>query len=402
MRLATALPLLLCSNSSATSHFPEGVVGQPQEQERRCIRWQISSSDCLSDVCRWGPWLRLIVAVVVLLAFAPCTVRIVLRLQRWHSSYAQDEDSDWEEPGWIHVHTEVFRPPSSIRVLAAFVAYGWHTFAVVASVIGLGLMGQLSCDSVLHTWRFVATLMSAWAGYVASRFSRPKALDSNAHSMVLCLTCALCVPCSIVTVLIGDGLELEVVGVIMYLFASAALSVLGFTAGIHNPMALRVFKTNVIPRMIPPLGIWGQPLVACGISGLVLCLLCLEPLFVILSLWREPACVCFSMASIAMTLTLLTALCVEVAIVSTFQQLMHEDYRWWWRAFQTSAWLGLYLFLLACVFCPTGRHYALGSLVHYLACMLAISVATAVTTGAIGMTASFCLVRSMYGRIVID
>ena len=100
---------------------------------------------------------------------------------------------------------------------------------------------------------------------------------------------------------------------------------------------------------------------------------------------------------------ILAATCAEITIVMCYFQLCAEDYHWWWRAFLTSASSAAYLFAYGAYYYATKlevTNYVSGMM--FFGYMFIVSYSFALITGALGFTACFMFVRTIYGSVKID
>lgn len=119
------------------------------------------------------------------------------------------------------------------------------------------------------------------------------------------------------------------------------------------------------------------------------------------SIWQHQFYYLFGFLMLVLVILMVT--CAEISITLVYFQLTNEDYNWWWRSFLTSASSALYVFAYSCLYYFTRMqigHYV-GALL-YFGYMFVISYTFALLTGAIGFSATFYFVRTIYGSIKID
>ena len=94
----------------------------------------------------------------------------------------------------------------------------------------------------------------------------------------------------------------------------------------------------------------------------------------------------------------------EVAIVSTYMQLCHQNYRWWWRAYFIGASPAFYLYVLAFIFkiCYMIFDPVSSSLPQFSAYMIVISLfcfSLALMGGSIAVMASLTFNKMIYKQV---
>lgn len=92
-----------------------------------------------------------------------------------------------------------------------------------------------------------------------------------------------------------------------------------------------------------------------------------------------------------------------MSITLTYFQLCAEDYHWWWRSFFTSASVAFYTFLYACYFFITQSEMDnISSVVVYFGYSAMAGIVMFLMCGAMGFTATYIFVRTIFGAIKVD
>lgn len=126
-----------------------------------------------------------------------------------------------------------------------------------------------------------------------------------------------------------------------------------------------------------------------------------ELFFIMSSIWQHQFYYLFGF--LALVLVILSVTCAEISIALTYFQLTSEDYRWWWRAFLSSASSAIYVFLYAVLYFYTRLQIEKTTpTVLYFGYMFLMSLIFFLLTGTIGVLAAFGFVRVIYGSIKID
>merc|ERR1711976_48755 len=119
------------------------------------------------------------------------------------------------------------------------------------------------------------------------------------------------------------------------------------------------------------------------------------------SLWLNKFYYVFGFLALGFVILVIT--CAEISIVMVYFQLCYEDYRWWWRAFFTSASSGLHLFLYGIFyFITTLRITKFVSTLLYFGWMFVGAYLFAVMTGTVGFLATFAFIRKIYSQLKVD
>jgi len=96
----------------------------------------------------------------------------------------------------------------------------------------------------------------------------------------------------------------------------------------------------------------------------------------------------------------------QVSIVFVYLSLTHEDWRWWWNAFNYTASSGLWVFAYSLWFyaMQSGLEWSthlLSSTIFFVYSAIASS-AFALMTGTIGFTAAFIFVNKIYSVVRVE
>ena len=93
----------------------------------------------------------------------------------------------------------------------------------------------------------------------------------------------------------------------------------------------------------------------------------------------------------------------EMSITLTYFQLCAEDYHWWWRSFFVSGSCAVYVFLYSCYFFATQSEMDnISSMVVYFGYSFMSALVLFIMCGAMGFTATYIFVRTIFGAIKVD
>mmetsp|Transcript_38939 Transcript_38939/g.70265 ORF Transcript_38939/g.70265 Transcript_38939/m.70265 type:complete len:650 (+) Transcript_38939:63-2012(+) len=393
------------------------------------VEWQFSEIRWAS---RWdaylkmtGPdkihWFAILNSLVVLVFLSGVVALIVVRtVHRDIAAYNEVPTAEEakEETGWKLVHGDVFREPPYAWLLSVCTASGVQLLGMTVITMIAALLGMLSPahrGSLLQAIIILFALMGILGGYVAVIYY--KIFDpegKSTYTMTVVLTATL-FPGGFFGIFFLLNLFIwgeESSGAVPFptLFAllvlwfgiSLPLVFLGAVCSNKRPRMEFPTKTSKIPRAIPELPWYSNPLLACFVGGILpFGAVYTELFFIMNSLWLQKFYYIFGFLALVLVIVCFT--CAEISIATTYFQLTSEDYRWWWTSYCASASSGLYVFLYAIVYAKTQLqldHYV--SVMMYFGYMFMISVVFSLVTGAVGMVSGLAFVKAIYGSIKVD
>ncbi|OUC48499.1 endomembrane protein 70 [Trichinella nativa] len=151
----------------------------------------------------------------------------------------------------------------------------------------------------------------------------------------------------LLSVFLGSGAQ-----ILCMVFVTLVLACLGFlsparrgalmTCGVALYRWSYPVRTNQIPRQIPPQPFFSKPLPATVMAGILpFGSIYVQMFFMFNSLWAHLTYYMFGFLFVVYLILLVTI--SETSIILCYFQLCGEDYRWWWRAFFSSAFTAFYL-----------------------------------------------------------
>lgn len=362
-------------------------------------------------------WFSIINSLMIVLFLSGMVAMILLRtLHRDIAKYNDMEaDDQGEETGWKLVHGDVFRKPPHSKALAVSVGSGVQLLVcscVTLVFSAVGFLSPVHRGSILQGMLLLFTFAGILAGYTSARFYKMwKGEDWKKTTLLT----ALLYPGTVFSIFFV--LDLFIWGtrssgavpfttmfalLVLWFGISVPLVFLGAFFGYKKaPISLPV-RTNQIPRQIPVQPWYITGVFSCLIGGVLpFAGVFTELFFIMSSIWQHQFYYLFGF--LMLVLVILVVTCAEISITLVYFQLTNEDYNWWWRSFLTSASSALYVFAYSCLYYFTRMqigHYV-GALL-YFGYMFVISYTFALLTGAIGFSATFYFVRTIYGSIKID
>ncbi|XP_059240795.1 transmembrane 9 superfamily member 2-like [Mustela nigripes] len=95
--------------------------------------------------------------------------------------------------------------------------------------------------------------------------------------------------------------------------------------------------------------------------------------------------------------------CSEATVLLCYFHLCAEDYRWWWRAFFTSSFTAVYLFIYAVhYFFSKLQITGFASSIFYFGYTMVIVLIFFLFTGTIGFFSCFWFITKIYSVVKVD
>ncbi|KAK4070705.1 hypothetical protein Trihar35433_5172 [Trichoderma harzianum] len=325
------------------------------------------------------------------------------------------EDGVQEDSGWKLVHGDVFRTPSRPLLLSILLGNGAQLFVMTGFTIVFALLGFLSPSNrgSLGTIMIILyTVLGIVGGYTSARTY--KAMQGEQWKLNIVLTPLLVPGIVFIAFFLLDlflwakessgavpfTTMLVIVGIwfVISIPLSFAGSWLGFKAvQIENPV-----RTNQIPRQIPPVTTYLQPIPSMLIVGLLpFGAIFVELYFIMSSIWFSR--IYYMFGFLFLCYGLMIAVCGAVTILMTYFLLCAENYNWQWRSFLAAGMSGGYVFLNCLLYLVTKvKLGGLAGTVLYIGYSALISFLFFILSGTIGYFASWWSVVTMRGGEVFQ
>ena len=384
-------------------------------------RWDMYTKLQSSDI-HWFSIINSIIVILMLVMMVGTIItRTVLRdLAKYSAPRGEDED---EETGWKLVHGDVFRPPRAAVALSILLGSGVQLSicaVVTLSFTVIGLMRSEQEGALLTTavilFCFFGSIGGGYVGERANRVTGGARLGKRWLWVALgvCLgfpmiVFAIFFVINALLLLLGSSGAVPFLALLLltalYLLINIPLTLGGaFLAhfsmaskDVHFPVA-----TKNIPRQIPPTPWWLSLPVAPLIGGLlVFSSVVIEVYFIMSSIWRHQMYYMFGFLFLVLLVVFITS--GLIAVVICYFRLVAENYHWWWTAFNTSAFSGVYLFgycalyyvALMDMFHPT-------SAIIYFGYCFVICAAFGLMNGAVGWLSAYLFMRKIYTAVRVD
>jgi len=399
--------------------FTYDVIWSENKEVHWASRWDIylNMNDAYPIKIHWVSIANSLVIVIVLSAMiAAILVRNLRRDVARYQAVPTDEErtEDLEEFGWKLVHADVFRPPNYPMLISICSGSGCQILLMALITIILSSMGFLSPSNrgyLLITLLVLYVLMGFVAGFAMARMY--KTFKGKSWQLATTLT-AIGFPGIAFTLFFilnlfavaqksGDAVPFHTMVTLMALWfgISTPLVFFGATIGFKKDAIEFPVNTSNIPRKIPP-----QPwfmgtiptLIIGGIMPFGSCFL--ELYFIMSSVWLHQYYYVFGILFVVFLILLLT--CAEIAILYNYFQLCGEDYQWWWRSYNTSGSIALYVFGYSFVYFQQLEANTFASYVLYFGYMGLVSFMIFLMTGCVGLYSSLYFNKVIFASIKID
>ncbi|KAF3812683.1 hypothetical protein GH733_019485, partial [Mirounga leonina] len=331
-------------------------------EENKSIKWASRWDYILESMPHTNiQWFSIMTSFVIVLFLSGMVAMILLRtLHRDIIRYNQTNFSEEvrEDFGWKLVHGDVFRPPRNRMLLSAFLGQGTQVLIMTFITLFLACFGFLSPAhrGALMTCAVVLwVLLGTPAGYVSARMYKTfKGVNWKTNFLLTALLC----PGVVFVDLFFMNLILWVEGSSAAISFGTLIGILAMWFGISVPLTFlgayfgskKKFKhpvrTNQIPRHIPQQNFFTRPLFGIIIGGILPfgCIL-IQLFFILNSIWSHQMYFMFGFLFLVFIILLIT--CSEATVLLCYFHLCAEDYHWCWRAFFTSSFTAVYLFIYA-------------------------------------------------------
>jgi transmembrane 9 superfamily protein 2/4 len=363
-------------------------------------------------------WFSIVNSMMIVLFLTGMVALIMLRtLHRDISRYNQLETAEeaQEESGWKLVHGDVFRPPGNYDTLSHLVGTGFQLVAMLGVTLVFAVLGFLSPANrggLMTAMVLLYVLAGVVNGYVTARLYKYfRGADWRGNTLRAAFTyptVVFFVFCVLNSFIWGQRSSGAVpfgtffVLIFLWFGVSVPLVFFGAYAGHAREAIEDPTRTNKIPRQVPEQPWYMRDVFAIMVGGVLpFGAVFIELFFILTSLWLHQFYYIFGF--LALVFLILAATCAEITIVMCYFQLCAEDYHWWWRAFLTSASSAAYLFAYGAYYYATKlevTNYVSGMM--FFGYMFIVSYSFALITGALGFTACFMFVRTIYGSVKID
>lgn len=380
-------------------------------------RWDVYMLDTLQDDLYFIDTVNAFMMVLLI------TALIMIRVFRKRVEAGQNTNLQplmrkalGEQNAWKELYGDVFRAPQySPMLLSVMVGSGAHigaTFfsAILCFVLQLSPNNYTSKGSTFLTLALVVSAFSgAVAGYISARLygcfdgKEPK---RNAMYTTIAMPSALLIIFTMLNISLSKSHAATAISFLslsrlyaLWAIVFAPLSIWGSHLARVSEKQGYPTKTNDLVRAIPDLPKYSHPVLTAALGGILPFATVHGELWRVLSaFWLHQ--IYYTLGHLLTAFTILTILCAQVAIVLCYWQLNRQDHCWWYKSFWNCASVGVYVFFDAILFLRIVLNLdGAFSVIIYLTHASILSVCFGLYCGAIGVLASLCFNRIIYGTI---
>jgi len=367
-------------------------------------------------------WLSITNSILVAIFLSALVALILVRtlrkdLMRYNRIPTDEEKAEeLEESGWKLVHGDVFRPPAWPLVFSVMVGSGVQCFWMSFATIGFAAFGFLSPanrGSFITGFLVLFILLGAVGGFYSARMY--KTLNGTGYQATTFLTAfgfpgLMFAGFFIINLFVwgyGSSAAIPFTSMLavmaLWFGISVPLTFVGAFIGYGKDSYEHPTRVNTLPRQIPEVAWYMSSLAGIFIGGILpFGTVSIELYFIMTSIWFGTTYYYVFGFLLVVGLLLFVTL-AEMSITLTYFQLCAEDYHWWWRSFFTSASVAFYTFLYACYFFVTQSEMDnISSVVVYFGYSAMAGIVMFLMCGAMGFTATYIFVRTIFGAIKVD
>jgi transmembrane 9 superfamily protein 2/4 len=364
-------------------------------------------------------WMSITQSIVVIFLLAIMVAIVLIRLlrkdiARYNQSTSIEDLHD--EYGWKLVHADIFRAPFKGMTLGVLIGTGTQMFlmAFVTLIVALlGITAPGNRGAILSTMVGLFVLFSYIAGYISAVFYK---MIGGQHRPKNAIMTACYIPGILLCIFTVLNIMLRAQGsisavpystygalVLLWLFASLPLSIIGARKGFQREKVTLPVRTNQIPRQIPKTMFLFRSLPSYILGGILpFGTILLELYFIYNTMWFNRVYYIFGYLFSVLVLLIITS--AEVSILMCYFHLCAEDYRWWWRSFFTPGFTGVYVFIYSIFYYHARLHLFQDytSIFLFFGWAFMLSLFFFLICGAVGFFSCFWFVRKIYGSIKCD
>ncbi|XP_034342263.1 transmembrane 9 superfamily member 2-like [Arvicanthis niloticus] len=361
-------------------------------------------------------WVRLVNFFFVVLPLCGLVILLILRsICRDIARYNLVKISvyDQRQFGWRLIHGSVFRLPEHGMLLSILLGQGTQVFIMTFLSLFLAGLGFLTPEqTALVNYGVVLWLiLEIPAGYVSAKMYKTfKGVNWKMHFLL--------------TTLLFPGIvfaDIFIMNLILWMEGSSAAvsfrtlaSLFALCCGVSTPLTfLGVYfgkkeefefplHTEKAPHVSSQRTFFTKATITIILGSLLPfgCIF-LQLSYILNHIWSPHMYYLF--AFLLLLFLILMISCSEAAVLLCYFHLCAEDCSWWWRAFLTSSFTSVYIFIYALHYFFTKLQItSIGSTFMYFGYTFILVLAFFLFTGTIGFFSCFFFVTAIYGVIKVD
>ncbi|XP_028632738.1 transmembrane 9 superfamily member 2-like [Grammomys surdaster] len=324
------------------------------------------------------------------------------------------EVCDRRQFGWRLIHGSVFRLPEHGMLLSILLGQGTQVFIMTflsLFLAGLGFLTPSEQTALVNYGVVLWLILEIPAGYVSAKMHKTfKGVNWKMHFLL--------------TTLLFPGIvftDIFIMNLILWMEGSSAAvsfcklaSLFALCFGVSTPLTFlgvyfgkkEEFEFPVHTEKAPHVSSQRTFFTKSTITIILGSLLPFGCIFLQLSyilnrIWSPHMYYLFTFLLLLFLILMIS--CSEVTVLLCYFRLCAEDCGWWWRAFLTSSFTSVYIFIYALHYFFTKLQVtSIGSTFMYFGYAFILVLAFFLFTGTIGFFSCFFFVTAIYGVIKVD
>ena len=333
-----------------------------------------------------------------------------------YSKMLEDDEDPLEETGWKLIHGDVFRRPARVQFLTSFVGCGLHLFISVAFVIFFSAIGliQTQGGGFMVTFALLAFIGSSVAGGLSSSVLFHTIGTKKWRNNMILTAIGFVGPAAAVYLIMqiifksaASTASLSFKGFFNVLLMIGGISIAFNIVGSFIGLVIKPIefpsRVNQLPRQIPTQPQYLKPYITMTIGGTIIFLsFGIQMRMILRAIWTNTSYYS-SYILLFVAFASMALISCEISVLFVYLHLTHEDYNWWWPAFNIPAASGISFFLFSLFYlffdyAPVDS----SSYIIYILVSLIISYGIALMNGAIGFSTSFVFVIKIFSELKIE
>ncbi|XP_052026311.1 transmembrane 9 superfamily member 2-like [Apodemus sylvaticus] len=387
-------------------------------EESKATEWSSEEDNDLETTTEANlQWIRLVNSFFVVLSLCGAMIILILRsICRDIAKYNRIKISlyDRRQFGWRLIHGSVFRLPEHGMLLSILLGQGTQVFIMTflsLFLAGLGFLTPADPNVLVSYGVVLWLLLEIPAGYVSAKMYKTfKGVNWKMHFLL--------------TTLLFPGIvfaDIFIMNLILWMEGSSAaisfrtlanlfalcfgvstpLTFLGVYFGKKEEFAFPV-QTQQTPGVGPQRAFFTKSMITIILGSLLPfgCIF-LQLSYILNRIWSPHMYYLFAFFLLLFLIFMIS--CSEVTVLLCYFRLCAEDCGWWWRAFLTSSFTSVYIFIYALHYYFTKLQVStIGSAFMYFGYAFILVLAFFLFTGTIGFFSCFFFVTALYGVMKVD
>ncbi|KAL4442198.1 hypothetical protein ABPG74_009216 [Tetrahymena malaccensis] len=394
-------------------HFTYEVIYVKNELKTQASRWDRYKQQEGETV----HWNNILCSFGVNVSLSALIYFILKRiLNKDFANYEKVNQNDEDDMGWKQLKSDVFRPPGNPIVLASMVGVGLQlAIMLILTVFFIALYylaEQYRTEKFLEALIILYVITGLISGYYSARYYKMMSgvywIRSTLLTSVLLPGLGTLIFFEIeFSYLIEDSTNAYGFGTIFKLFfiwfaVQIPLTFLGSVIGFKRPKMEGGCTVNPVPQFIPPQPKFLSRHFLCVLGGILpFGTILMELQYIMNSVWTHSFYHLFGFILLALILLIIT--CAEISILLTYLQLNNGNHKWWWNAFYSSGFCGVYVFAYGFFYWLFYLQISqVSSTIMYFGIMGMASFGMFLICGSVGLIASYTFVKFIYSQIKAD